>query len=130
MNGIPNPDGPQTPEEEQAAAEAAKKAQMMSAIEQATLEATLAKLQAEVAKLTADGKKVDSASILDRINAIKAAVEAAVQVVSVPAVTPAADVLLEGAGFPTALQPPYAVPAGPPMPSPGMPTGAAPPMAA
>lgn len=119
MSGIPDPDEMKTPEGKAAAEERAQKAAMMEQIELRGILAELAGAEAKAQQLVAAGRRAETQAILDRINAIKTALEAGVTVVTVPGVTPAADVLLDGAGFPQGINPPLpAAPVQPAMPQP------------
>lgn len=104
LSGAPDPDMAKTPEGQQEMERQQQRQQMMDQIEQRTLMAQLEKLEADVTKARAEGKRVDSQAILDRMNAIAKGMEAGATVVTVPGVTPAADVLLDGAGFESAIK--------------------------
>jgi len=100
-----DPNAPKSPEEmaqEQAKAEAdaMQKRGAMAEIAKMENEAKLKAAQAE--KAGADAQKVMEGLPLDRMSALKSALEAALAVISVPQSVPVADRLLDHAGFATA----------------------------
>ena len=92
LNGQRDPKKPPTPEEEAQAQADAQDAAKAKQIQLETLEQGLAKLKAEVSKL-------DTAAILERVNAMNTALQAAQIVALTPGVAPVADTIAAGAGF-------------------------------
>lgn len=125
LNGQRDPTKQPTPEELQAKKDADETAKAVKDIELGTLQAQLDKLKAEVAKLDTD-------SMLKRVEAMYSALQAAQVVAVTPAVAPVADTIAAGAGFkdqggqdPNLPQPAAPVAPQPAQPMPDMPAPAA-----
>lgn len=99
INGQSDPSRKPTPEEQQALAAAQAKQQEAEAIQLDTAKATLAKLQAEVARLESDKKKVEAGALKDNTAAAYQAMQGAAIIGTNPAVAPTADAILAGAGY-------------------------------
>jgi hypothetical protein len=92
LNGQRDPNKAPTPEEMQQQQQRQAEEAEMKAMEKATIQAQLDKLQAEV-------KKLDTAALTDRVNSIFSALQAAQVVALTPGVAPVADTIAQGAGF-------------------------------
>lgn len=120
LNGQRDPKKEPTPEEMQAMEEERAKAKRVEQINLDTLQATLDKLRKETEKLDTD-------SLLKRVESMFSALQAAQIVAVTPNVAPVADTIAKGAGFkdqagedPNLPQPAMpAQPAQPPMPAAG-----------
>ena len=118
MNGQRDPTKPLTPQEEQAQLAAAQQQQKQQQIADMTAEASLAKLQAEIANLQAKSSTLSADEKYKLATTVKANMETlfsamqAGQVVALnPAVAPVADELALSAGFQDANGLPTPVPA-------------------
>lgn len=105
LAGVPDPDEAKTPEGQAAAVKAQQKADLIEKAEMEALMANVAKLKGEAAKALAGGDQAKATAIKTRMDAVNASLQAALQILSLPAITPAADTLLEGVGMGTALDP-------------------------
>lgn len=118
--GVPDPEQGKTPEGQAELRKQQQKAEILEQVEMRALMAQVAKAEAEAAKAAAAGDQAKSSAIKARIDAVNASLQAAMQILSVPMLTPAADTLLEGVGMGTALDPALgvrpAVPAAMPAP--------------
>lgn len=108
LNGQRDPSKPPTPEEQQEQQDDAEKAALQEELALRQMQASLAEVEARVAKL-------DTETIAKRIDALFAATQAALTVAQTPQVAPIADVIAQEAGFaaqrgddPNLPQPPQA----------------------
>lgn len=97
INGQRDPDSDPTPEELQAE-------QAQAALQQAQQELAMETAKAGLAKLVADKGNLDAKSIMQRVEAMYAALQAAQVVSSVPAAATIADQIMKGSGFQDASQ--------------------------
>jgi hypothetical protein len=92
VNGQTDPDGKVTPEQQQAQQEKQAKAK-------AEYDATMAKLQADIASVKAQGDKMTAEGMKSRLEALYISAQAAQTLVQIPGATPVADELLRSAGY-------------------------------
>jgi hypothetical protein len=112
--GQPGPDNQQTPEQQAAT-------QQKAALAQAQFEANLDTLKASVAKLQAEGAKVQADTVLAKLTALYESAQAAAILAAQPAITPVADELLASAGFVDENSPQPVIDAQAPQPVPAVP---------
>ena len=99
INGQRDPSKPPTPEEQQAEQAGMQKQQMQEKFAADMAQTQLEKLQADIAKTRADMQKLDSSSVLQRVESMLAALQAAQIVHTVPGVVVAADEIASSAGL-------------------------------
>lgn len=92
VTGQPGPDNQQTPEQLAAM-------QKKAAMEEATFQLQLAKLQADVREAQMKGEKLDAEAMMKRLEALYMAAQGAQVLATAPGITPIADELLSSAGF-------------------------------
>lgn len=97
--GLPDPDGVQTPQEVAAAQQQAAVANAVQQNQLETLDANLALLRAKVVETQKKGLRLDTQNIKDTVTAIFEAIQAGQAIAEIPQATPAADQVLQGAGF-------------------------------
>lgn len=129
VNGMSDPDGKLTPEQQQAQAEKARVAKQRFDLE-------MAQLQAEVKLANAKGDKLSVDAMVQRITALYEAAQGAAVLAASPAITPIADAMLASGGYvdqsgsPQTLGPDGTPMAAAPMQPTGNAAAAAPPEAA
>ena len=99
LNGQRDPSKPPTPDEQAAEQAAQQKQAQQEKIATDTANATLSKIQAEIAVARATINKMDTEGVLKKVEAMYAALQAAQIVATVPGVTPAADEITASAGL-------------------------------
>lgn len=92
INGQKDPDGKITPEQQQAD-------QQKAAMQKQQFDTQMAQLRAEVSKAEANGEKLRTQAILDRVTALYEAAQAAQVLIASPALAPIADAVLASAGY-------------------------------
>jgi hypothetical protein len=92
MTGQTDPTKPPTPEQVAAEQDKQAKAKMMDDLNLATAQAKLKEILAKV-------NNTNAGAVLSNLNGLLAAVQAAAQIVTMPAIAPAADGLAQSAGF-------------------------------
>ena len=97
LNGQRDPDSDPTPEE---IAQQQKMQQQQDAAQQMQMET----MQEQLNQLRAKSDSMDARAVLDRVEAIYAALQASQVVASVPAAAPIADEIMKGSGFKDATQ--------------------------
>lgn len=97
LNGQRDPDSDPTPEEQQAE-------QQQNTLVQKQQELAMQTAEAGLAELVAKKDSMDAASIMKRVEAMYAALQAAQVVASVPAAATIADQIMKGSGFADASQ--------------------------
>lgn len=119
VNGMSDPDGKVTPEQQ---AEQEQKA----AVAKQQFDLQMAQLTAEVKKARAQGDKLDADAILVKVTALYEAAQAAAVLAASPSLTPIADAVLASAGFKDGAGSPAPLGAdgtvAQPVPMPGAPT--------
>lgn len=99
ITGQRDPTKELTPEDKAAMAQQAQEQQQEKAMKQAAAVLAIKKIQAEVDKLGAQAGQASADALGKTIAAIVAALEGGGMVVAAPAAVPAADEILQGAGF-------------------------------
>jgi hypothetical protein len=99
LSGQRDPEAEPTPEEQQAEQATAEQQALTQQIQTETLMAQLHKLQVEAAKVKAEGSKLDADTMMQHIDGMLKALEAAQLVAAVPETTPIADEIMRSAGF-------------------------------
>ncbi|MDO8312875.1 MAG: hypothetical protein Q7T25_13145, partial [Sideroxyarcus sp.] len=99
INGQRDPDAEQTPEEQQAEAQAKQQQAEQADMEKRGAEANLKMLEAKVAQLEKQTEKIDADRLLAMVTAMYEAIQTGQIVATVPGVAPVADEILKGAGY-------------------------------
>jgi hypothetical protein len=99
LNGQNDPSRKPTPEEEQASQQAQAEQQQVKQIQMATGKAQLDLLQAQIAEVQANIKKLGSDALKGNTASAYQAMQGAQIVATVPNITPVADAILAGAGY-------------------------------
>jgi hypothetical protein len=97
--GVAVPNDEMTPEEMQEAQAQAAESKEMSDLAKAELRGKVDKLAAEVTRLRSQGKQLDAQALETIVTAVYTSLQGAQIIATVPQVTPAADQLLQSAGF-------------------------------
>ena len=99
INGQRDPKKQPTPEELQQMQKDKAIAEETEAMNMEQMRLSLDELKAKIGKLGADTAKLDSTAILQRVESMFSALQAAQIVATTPAVAPVADTIMQGAGF-------------------------------